>query len=151
MTAYEVHRTAVVPADQATVHALIDDFHEWTAWSPWEDVDPGMTRSYEGAAKGIGARYAWSGNRKAGTGSMRITGSAPERVDLVVDFEKPFKASNPTAFILKPVAGGTEVTWTMSGEHTGLAALFFRFMSMDTLIGKDFERGLARLAEAAKG
>jgi len=150
MAAYEVQRATVVPADLPRVHALIDDFREWTAWSPWEEVDPGMSRSYEGTESGVGARYSWSGNRRAGSGSMRITGSTLERIDLVVNFERPFKASNPTTFDLRPVDGGTEVTWRMTGVHRGLAALIFRFVSMDRLIGGDFERGLARLAVAAR-
>jgi len=145
MTAYEVQRSAVVPADVETVHALINSFFNWKAWSPWDDVDPEMERSYEGPEAGPGAHYSWSGNRKAGRGSMTIKASTPNRIDLVVDFEKPFKASNPTSFVLEPVDGGTRVTWIMSGEHKGIAALFFRFASMDKMIGPDFEKGLARL------
>jgi hypothetical protein len=150
MAAYEVQRTATVPADPATVHAMIDDFHAWTAWSPWEDVDPALHRTYDGAESGVGARYAWSGNRKAGTGTMRITASTPERIDLVVEFERPFRSTSPTTFDLRPVDGGTQVTWTMTGEQHGFAAIFGRIVPMDRLIGGDFERGLARMAAAAK-
>jgi Polyketide cyclase / dehydrase and lipid transport len=150
MTAYEVQRSAVVPADVATVHAMINSFHRWTAWSPWEGLDPDMERSYSGPEAGPGAHYSWSGNRKAGSGSMTIKASAPNRIDLVVDFVKPFKASNPTSFVLEPVDGGTKVTWIMSGEHKGVAALFFRFASMDKMIGPDFEKGLAQLTREAE-
>lgn len=105
MTAYEVRRATVVPADPPRVHALIDDFREWTAWSPWEEADPAMSRSYEGAESGVGARYSWSGNRRTGSGSMRITGSTPERIALVVNFEKPFKASNRRRSTCDPSTG----------------------------------------------
>lgn len=148
MTAYEVQRCAVVPADVETTHTHINSFHRWTAWSPWEDVDPDLKRTYSGPDSGVGARYSWTGNRKAGEGSMEILASAPTRIDLIVNFLKPFKASNPTSFILEPVDGGTNVTWLMTGEHRGFAALFFRFASMDKMIGPDFERGLARLTTA---
>ena len=46
--------------------------HQWTRWSPWEDVDPDLHRAYSGAEEGVGAVYAWSGNRKAGAGRMEI-------------------------------------------------------------------------------
>lgn len=149
MTSYDVQRSVVIPADAPTIHALINDFHKWTAWSPRDDVDPQMTRTYSGPPSGVDARYAWSGNRKAGSGSMSITGSNSSRIDLVVSFLKPFKATNPTTFVLREVDGGTEVTWRMTGEHTGFAALLFRFASMDKMIGPDFERGLAQLSKAA--
>ena len=80
---------------------------------------------------------------------MSITGSNSSRIDLVVSCLKPFKATNPTTFVLREVDGGTEVTWRMTGEHTGFAALLFRFASMDKMIGPDFERGLAQLSKAA--
>lgn len=150
MAPYEVQRSAVIPADVATVHALINSFHEWPAWSPWEDVDPALQRTYSGPESGAGAQYSWVGNRKAGKGSMTINASTPERIDMVVDFEKPFKAHNPTSFLLEPADGGTKVTWLMTGEHKGFAALIFRFMSMDKFLGPDFEKGLTRMKAAAQ-
>ncbi|PPF44900.1 transcriptional regulator [Pseudoclavibacter sp. AY1F1] len=149
MTQYEVQREAVIPADIERVHALINSFHKWSSWSPWEDVDPAMDRRFSGPEAGKDAHYEWEGNRKAGKGSMTIVASAPQRVDLVIDFDKPFKAHNPTSFILEPIDGGTHVRWVMSGEHKGMAALVFKFMSMDKFLGPDFERGLRQLEAAA--
>jgi hypothetical protein len=150
MSSFEVTRSTTVDAAPEQVHALIDDFHEWQKWSPWEDVDPNLERTYSGAEKGVGAKYAWKGNRKAGQGSMEITGSAPERIDIALTFLKPFKADNDIRFAMVPTGGSTDVTWTMSGEQKGLAALFGKFVSMDKLVGKDFEKGLAQLKTAAE-
>jgi hypothetical protein len=132
------------------VHGLIDDFHQWRQWSPWEDLDPDLKREYSGAESGAGSRYAWEGNRKAGKGQMEMVDSTPERVGVKLTFEKPFKASNDVAFELAPAGDGTEVTWRMTGEHKGLAGVFGRVMGMDRLVGKDFEKGLARLKTAAE-
>ena len=150
MSRFEVSRSLVIEADPARVHALVDDFHEWTAWSPWEDVDPGLQRSYTGPPSGVGARYAWQGNRKAGQGSMEITGSTPERVDVRLSFLKPWKATNEVAFELAPTGSGTDVTWRMWGENTGAAGVFAKVFSMDKLLGKDFEKGLTRLKAVAE-
>ena len=38
----------------------------------------------------------------------------------------------------------------MTGEQTGIAALFGKVMPMDKLVGKDFEKGLAQLKAAAE-
>ena len=150
MSEYTVVRTTHVAADPATVHALVDDFHQWQAWSPWEDLDPDLRRTYSGPDRGVGAHYAWQGNRKAGQGSMEITGSTPERIDLHLVFLKPFAATNTVWFDLTPADGGTAVEWGMRGEQKGLWGFVGRFLNMDKLVGKDFEKGLARLKVAAE-
>ncbi|MFY2789322.1 SRPBCC family protein [Rhodococcus sp. KRD162] len=147
-----VERSTVVQADAATVHALIDDFHEWVKWSPYEGLDPDLMRTYAGPDAGVGASYAWSGNRKAGAGTMTIIESVPgELVVLDLEFTKPFKNRNVTAFVLEPAADGTHVTWRMSGKQN----LLFRLIGsvypvMDKLVGSDFEKGLRQLAAVAE-
>lgn len=150
MGSYRVVRSATIEADPALVHRLVNDFHEWPAWSPWEDLDPALERGYSGAESGAGAHYAWSGNRRAGRGTMEITGTSPERVDVRLAFEKPFRSTSDVTFDLAPEAGGTRVTWTMTGEQRGLQALLGKVVPMDRLVGKDFEKGLARLKAAAE-
>lgn len=149
---FEVVRTTTIAAAPERVHGLIDDFHAWRAWSPWEDVDPNLRRDYSGPEAGVGARYAWEGNRKAGKGAMEIVSSTPERVGLRLAFEKPWKATNDVAFELAPASGGaaTVVTWRMTGSTTGVAALFSKVVPMDRMVGKDFEKGLARMKAAAE-
>src|SRR4051794_31674992 len=63
---FKIERSAVIHAPPAAVFALINDFHEWTKWSPWEKMDPDLKRTYEGPAAGVGAKYAWAGNKKVG-------------------------------------------------------------------------------------
>jgi hypothetical protein len=148
---FEVVRSTTIAASPERVHGLIDDFHAWRRWSPWEDVDPNLERNYYGADSGVGAKYAWEGNRKAGKGSMEIVSSTPERIDLRLVFEKPWKATNQVAFELTPSGGTvTDVMWRMSGTTSGFAALFSKVVSMDRMVGKDFEKGLARMKAAAE-
>ena len=148
--AFRIERSAAMAAPPSAAFALVNDFHRWPSWSPWEDLDPDLQRTYSGAETGVGSHYAWSGNRKAGRGSMEITSSTPDEIGLVVGFLKPVKATNQTAFMLAPSGHGTQVTWRMAGEQTGLMAVFGKFVSMDKLIGKDFEKGLAQLKAAAE-
>ena len=103
------------------------------------------TARYSGPSSGVGSRYAWQGNKKAGQGSMEITSSTPELIVIRLEFLKPWKATNDVVFTLEPSGSGTEVTWVMTGEHAGLGKVFSKVFSMDKLIGKDFEKGLARL------
>ena len=80
---YTVERSLTINAAAEHIYDQIADFHRWTRWSPWEDLDPALERSYSGAESGIGAVYAWSGNRKAGQGRMEITdASRPSAVQV---------------------------------------------------------------------
>lgn len=149
-SSYTVERSRTIPVAVERVYPLIVDFHQWPRWSPWEDLDPEMHRSYGGPESGTGATYAWSGNRKAGAGTMTITDvTENQRVDIDLAFEKPFKSQNTTTFMLAPDGEQTTVTWTMTGPRPLLMRLMGPLMNMDKLVGKDFEKGLARMAQVA--
>jgi hypothetical protein len=151
MADFEVVRSTTIAAPRERVHGLIDDFRAWRAWSPWEDVDPNLKRDYSGADSGVGSKYAWEGNRKAGKGNMEIVSSTPERIDVRLVFEKPWKATNQVAFELAPSGDtATDVTWRMSGATRGVAALVSKLYPVDRMVGKDFEKGLARMKGAAE-
>lgn len=152
MGAFEISRSTTIVADPARVHELINDFRNWGSWSPWEGMDPDMERTYSEPSSGTGARYGWMGNRKAGEGSMEITSSTQGQVDILLSFLKPWRATNDVTFTLTNLPGdNTHVTWSMRGESRGLSALFAKVFRMDTMLGKDFEKGLSRLKSAAEG
>lgn len=147
MSTFSVTRSAFVPSPAEEIFPLVAGFREWLHWSPWEGVDPFMQRTYSGPVEGVGAKYAWKGNRKAGAGTMEILEAAePARIHLRLEFINPMKAVNPTTFTFASESGGTRVTWTMTGENKGLNRVFMLFMNMDKLVGGDFEKGLAQLA-----
>ncbi len=143
---FSVQRTATIKAPPEKVFALINDFHNWPVWSPWEKLDPAMQRTHSGANAGKGAVYAWLGNSDVGEGRMEIVESAsPSKVDIKLDFIKPFESSNTTLFTLQPQGDSTQVTWQMQGPAPYITKLMTVFVSMDAMIGKDFEAGLANL------
>ena len=148
---YTVERSTTIAATPERVYREVADFHRWPHWSPWEDVDPDLRRSYSGAESGVGAVYEWSGNRKAGRGRMEIVeAQEPTTVRIDLHFEKPWKARNDTAFSIAQEAFGSRVTWSMTGRKTLVTRVMGVFMSMDKLLGKDFEKGLARLKATAE-
>jgi uncharacterized protein YndB with AHSA1/START domain len=146
-----VERSVTIQAPPETVFALIADFHRWAAWSPWEKMDPAMTRAYSGSPSGRGAVYEWKGNNQVGSGRMEITDTAaPSRVAIQVDFVEPFEGHNVATFELVPQSGTTNVRWSMDAPSPYLAKLMGVFVDMDAMIGTDFEAGLANLKAIAE-
>lgn len=148
--AFRVQRSTTIKAPPEKVFALINDFHRWTAWSPWEKMDPAMQSSYSGTAAGKGAIYEWESN-KVGKGRMEIMESLPaSRIVIKLDFFKPFEAHNTAEFTLTAQDEQTEISWAMYGPNSWMAKLMQVFISMDGMVGKDFEAGLANLKGIAE-
>ena len=148
---FRVTRSATIKAPPEKVFPFLSDFKRWTAWSPWERKDPNMKRSFGGSPEGKGATYAWEGDGNVGQGRMEITeATAPHRLAINLDFVKPFEAHNTVRFDLASRAEGTDVTWDMQGRANYLSKLIGVFVSMDRMVGADFEAGLANLKAAAE-
>lgn len=148
---FRVHRTASIKAPPERIFALINDFKAWPAWSPYEKKDPAMKRTYGAVTAGKGATYAWEGDRNVGQGSMEILESSPPNKFVIrLDFQKPIEAHNTGEFVLEPKADATSVTWAIYGPMPYMSKVICVFMNMDTMIGKDFEQGLADLKAAAE-
>ena len=148
---YRVERGATIQAPPERIFELINDFRNWPKWSPWEKLDPAMKKDLAGPPTGVGSSYAWEGNSKAGKGRMEITESdPPRRVKLDLNFIKPFKSNNVTAFTLEPRDNGTHVHWTMDGPAPMMTKMMMVFMDMDKMVGRDFDEGLGNLKRAAE-
>ena len=152
---FSVQRAAVVRAPAEKVFPLINDFHHWATWSPWENKDPAMKRTYSGAQSGRGAVYAWDGNKNVGSGRMEILdASSPSKIVIKLDFFKPFEGHNTAEFTMLPHGDGTSaatnVIWLMHGPAPFMSKVMQVFMNMDSMIGKDFEIGLANLKRLAE-
>lgn len=148
---FRVQRTADIKAPPEKIFALINDFQYWGSWSPYEKKDPTMKRTRSGAASGEGAVYEWEGNGEVGMGRMEITDtSPPSQVTIKLDFIKPFENHNVAEFTLQPTGDTTSVTWVVYGPNLYISKLMGVFFSMDNMIGKDFEAGLADLKAVAE-
>ena len=131
--------------------ALINDFHQWEAWSPWEKIDPSIKRTYSGPRSGVGAVYEWTGNKDIGQGRMEIIeSSALSKVSLKLDFVTPFEAHNFVDFTLSPQGDSTKLTQAMYGPSPYVSKLMTIFFSMEKMVGSKYEEGLADLKKLAE-
>lgn len=148
---FAVRRSVTINAAPEKIIALVADFHNWPRWSPWERLDPDMQRSFSGAQSGKGAIYSWQGNRNVGSGRMEITDVAhPRKVAIKLAFKEPMESHSVTEFALEPQGAATTVTWNMNGPMPFISKIMSVFVSMDKMIGKDFEKGLSQLKVEAE-
>lgn len=148
---FVVQRSITIDAPADVIFPLVNDFRQWTTWSPWEGRDPNMRRTYNGPPAGVGANYHWAGDKNVGEGQMTIEQSdTPELIQLKLEFLKPFKATNQTRFQFTPEATGTCVDWTMTGTNNFFFKAFQMFCNMDKMVGGDFEKGLQQMKAVAE-
>jgi hypothetical protein len=149
---WTVQRQGAIPGPPANVFSYMDDLHKFLEWSPWAKLDPAMKLTYGSPASGSGANFSWEGNGKVGAGKMTITESRPS--DLVrceFAFYKPWCCTNTHEFALKPEGSQTIVTWTTKGQAPFFFKMILVFVSCDSMMAKDLERGLASLKALAAG
>lgn len=148
---FRVERSTMIKAPPERVFALINDFHNFSVWSPWERLDPDMTRSITGSATGKGAIYEWSGNLKAGAGRMEILEStSSSRVRMRLDFARRIFSTNTAEYTLAAHGDSTKVTWVMYGPSPFLSKVVQVYRTMDEMIGDDLAKGLVAMKTAAE-
>ena len=148
---FTVTRAAGISAPPEKIFPLVNDLHQWDAWSPWAKLDPNAKNTFSGADAGPGAALAWDGNNKVGAGKMIITESQPGAlIRLRLDFLKPMKATNTAEFTFQPEGGHTVVTWRMAGKSNFIGKIFGLFMDCEKMCGCQFEKGLASLKSLAE-
>jgi uncharacterized protein YndB with AHSA1/START domain len=147
---FSIQRSATIAAPPQRLFALISDVKAFNTWNPFARKDPAIQLGYEGAASGVDAAYTWQSN-EVGAGRMEIIeAAAPDRVAMQLAFTKPFATTNRVEFTLQPQGAMTQVTWAMTGPMPYLSKLICTFVSMEKMVGPDFEAGLANLKAAAE-
>ena len=151
---FTVMRSTTIKAPPEKIIALVSDFHQWPSWSPWEQLDPQMQRTFTGSPAGKGAIYSWTGNKDVGRGRMEVVdvvNAAPAASAVIkLEFIEPIASLNTTEFSAAAGADASTVTWTMTGPLPFLTKIVCVFMSMDRMVGPDFEKGLAKLKTVAE-
>jgi uncharacterized protein YndB with AHSA1/START domain len=146
---FTVVRSAEIAAPPDKVYALVADPRGWKQWSAWNKRDPQMQIVYGGPPSGVGAKWEWK-SKSQGDGAMTFTAAEPgRRVGFDLYFPD-FGTTSKGELLFEPRGAGTRVTWTMNGDM-GKNPLFHWFaLAADSMVGKDFDEGLAGLKTAAE-
>lgn len=140
----DVKRSIVIDLPVEKVYALISDFNTWRNWSPWLILEP----EAQSEVTADGSSYSWKGER-VGEGSITKTSEdSPHTMQCDLVFLKPWKSKAQVRFELAEEGNSTKVTWTMASSLP--VFLFFMKKTMTTMIGMDYDRGLAMLKDYAE-
>lgn len=128
-------------------HKLADlkFFHD--KWSPWTRRDPNMKTTYTGVCCEPGSSYRWESEKDSvGKGTMTFDKFSGDSVLLTLSFDG--MGDSKVYYITKSInTDMISVTWGMQFDIGFFGRAPMLFMSMDKMIGPDYETGLAKLKQ----
>jgi hypothetical protein len=146
-----VERSKVVNATAQDIWPYLSDLKKFTAWSPWEGMDPNQKVEFSEPSSGVGAWYTWAGNKDVGKGKIQIVSAEePTKVVESLEFIEPFESKAEVVLTSESVAAGSKVTSGFDTEMSFMGKAAGVFMNMDSTLGADFTRGLDKLAALAE-
>ncbi len=144
---YDVFRSVEIARPKSEVFEHLKYLKNQDEWSPWAKRDPNMEKKFKGTDGEVGCISYWNGNKEVGEGEQEITKIVPgKRIEGELRFLKPWKSTSDCYLQVDDGSEGkTKVTWGFSGRNKFPMSIMMLFMSMDKMVGKDFEEGLATL------
>ncbi|TDS15353.1 polyketide cyclase/dehydrase/lipid transport protein [Maribacter caenipelagi] len=144
---YEVSRSIELDHSPEKVWQHLKFLKKQQEWSPWARKDLNMDLTFTGVDGEIGATSHWSGNKDVGEGEQEITRIVEgERIEQDLRFLKPYKSQSDCYMTLEEYeVNKSKVTWGFTGKNKFPMSIMMLFMSMDKMVGKDFEQGLQNL------
>lgn len=144
---YNVFRTVEISRPKQEVFTYLKSLKNMDDWSPWAKKDPNMKKKFTGTDGEVGATSYWLGNKEVGEGEQEIKKIIPnERIESELRFLKPFKSTSDCYIDVEEVSNGnTQVKWGFSGTNKFPMTIMSLFKSMDSMVGPDFEEGMASL------
>jgi len=148
---FRVQRAMAINAPADKIFAIVSDLRRGAEWSPYEKKDLAMKKTFSGPPTGPGSQLAWDGNSEVGAGTLTIADAkAPSKVVLKLDMTRPMEGHNTIEYDLAADGAGTKMTWSMHGPMNIVSKVMCTFVSLDKMIGKDFEDGLRNLKAIAE-
>jgi hypothetical protein len=141
-----VTRSKSIAAPESVVFPYLNNLHQFSEWSPWQERDPQMQVTYGGPEQGKGAQVKWASAKPSiGTGSMEITESEPNRnIDLAVNFNG---LDGTGSYHLVPDGSGSKVTWNFGYESGSSPLKRWKALMLDGFVGAEYSAGLEKLKQ----
>lgn len=146
-----VQRSTDIAATPDKVFPIVGDLKRGRDYSPWAEIDPNAQYEFSGAEIGVGQKMSWrSTHPDIGIGSMTVTEYQPDR-RMAAALDLGEMGQGTTYFDLTPEGNDTRVTWGFSAAlQNPLERWMCALLDFDAVIGKDYEKGLAKLKSVAE-
>lgn len=144
---YDVFRTVEISKPKNEVFNYLKYLKNMDDWSPWAKKDPNMQKKFTGTDGEAGALSYWLGNKEVGEGEQEIKKVVDgKRIESELRFFKPFKSTSDCYLDVEELSNGnTKVKWGFSGTNKFPMTIMSLFKNMDSMVGPDFEEGMASL------
>jgi len=130
-----------VEATPESVFALIEDFRNWSTWSPHEKAGPSVQRTYSNPSRGPGATYEWEGGENIGAGRAQIAQASTAKIIVEFDLARPVMGHLALAFTLEGTGATTKIEVAANGRSELVSYVMSNFLN----------NSLMRIACAAGG
>lgn len=145
-SSYDVSRTVEIGRPPEAVFNYLKYLRNQDEWSPWARKDPHMKKGFRGTDGTVGAVSSWEGDKQVGSGQQEITHIVEgRRIESQLRFLKPWKSTSGAYLDVEPAGSRTLVRWGFKGSLGFPMRIMMLFMSMEKMVGKDFEEGLSNL------
>ena len=146
---FTVEREIVINKPVGMVFNELKFLKKHKAWDPWVKKDPNLKSDFKGDDGTVGFIASWSGNEEVGVGEQEITNIVEgAKIETELRFKEPFENKGVATFSTNPVSENeTKVTWVMTGDSKFPMNIMCLFMSMDDMLGKEFEAGLSSMKQ----
>jgi uncharacterized protein YndB with AHSA1/START domain len=141
---FKVERLVTIAAPAEKIYPMIAETRKWPTWTVWNERDPNMKIEYSGPAAGAGAKWAWQ-SKTEGNGAMEFSSADVSKGIAYKLTFADFGMASTGVLSMVPSGAGTTVTWTNEGEFGANPFMRYFGLAMDSMVGKDFAAGLAKL------
>ena len=146
---YSVSRSLLINAPPEKVYYNVADFNNFLKWNPWTKMEPSAQVTISGKPATPGHLWKWKG-KETGEGQMEIKEVQPnKKIVYLLTFTSPYESTANNTFDFESSGNSTTVRWTMSGRGSSTLEKWM-YLSMDSMLGKDFDEGLSGLKKLSE-
>lgn len=148
---YVISRQITIARPADAIFPYINNSKLMMEWAPWPDLDPELKMQYSGPEAGVGAKSTWDSPGKMGAGSATVEDSVLNKtVRTKLEYTRPFHMLQEAEISISDAAaastsGSSTVTWSVKGQYMYPQKVVGLFLSMDKMVGDNFESGLSKL------
>lgn len=146
---FAAERTVVINKPNQEVFDYVKLFKNQSNWSTYVQADPDIKLSYQGTDGTVGSVMSWE-SKMMGNGEQEIKKiEEGQRLDIELRFKGMMASTSPSYLTTKVLSDSTtQVVWGMSGKMAYPMNLMRLFMSMDEMIGNEYQKSLDNLKVA---